>query len=103
ALTRISPNNPVMLERIDGHAQLINAAAMKLAGITAATKDPAGGKIERNANGEPTGVLIDNAMALVERIVPPMSHDEMKSATLAAIAESNKCGLTGLHDAGEPR
>ncbi len=103
ALSRISADNPVMLERIDGHAQLINAAAMKLAGITAATKDPAGGKIERNANGEPTGVLIDNAMALVERIVPPLSHDEMKSATLAAIAESNKYGLTGLHDAGEPR
>ena len=103
ALTRASPNNPVVLERIDGHAKLLNAAAMKLAGITAATKDPAGGRLERTANGEPTGVLVDNAMALIDRVTPPLSHDEMKSAALAAIAESNKYGLTGLHDPGEPR
>jgi predicted amidohydrolase YtcJ len=102
ALSRVSPNNPVVLERIDGHAKLLNAAAMKAAGITAATKDPAGGRLERNANGEPTGVLVDNAMSLVDRVMPPMTHDEMKSATLAAIAESNRYGLTGLHDPGEP-
>ena len=53
ALSRISPNNPVVLERIDGHAMLANAAAMHAAGVTAATKDPAGGRIERGANGEP--------------------------------------------------
>jgi len=103
ALTRVSPNNPVVLERIDGHAKLLNAAAMKLAGITAATKDPAGGRLERAANGEPTGVLVDNAMALIDRVTPLLSHDEMKAAALAAIAESNKYGLTGLHDPGEPR
>jgi predicted amidohydrolase YtcJ len=103
ALTRVSPNNPVVLERIDGHAKLLNAAAMKLAGITAATKDPAGGRLERGANNEPTGVLVDNAMELIDRVTPPMSHDEMRSATLAAIAEANKFGLTGLHDPGEPR
>jgi predicted amidohydrolase YtcJ len=103
ALSRVSPNNPVVLERIDGHAKLLNAAAMKLAGITSATKDPAGGRIEREANGEPTGVLVDNAMALIDRVTPPLSHDEMKSATLAAIAEANKYGLTGMHDPGEPR
>jgi predicted amidohydrolase YtcJ len=103
ALSRISPNNPVVLERIDGHAKLVNAAAMKLAGITAATKDPAGGRLERTANGEPTGVLIDNAMALIDRVTPPMAHDEMKSAALAAIAESNKYGITALHDPGETR
>jgi predicted amidohydrolase YtcJ len=102
ALSRISPNNPVMLERIDGHAMLVNAAVMKLAGVTAATKDPAGGRIERGANGEPTGVFVDNAMSLIEKVIPPMSHDEMKSATLAAIAECNRLGLTALHDPGEP-
>ncbi len=59
---------PVVLERIDGHAILANAAAMRAAGVTAATKDPAGGRIERAANGEPTGVFVDNAMALVERV-----------------------------------
>ena len=103
ALSRISPNNPVVLERIDGHAKLLNAAAMKLAGITATTKDPAGGRLERGANGEPTGVLVDNAMALIDRVTPPLSHDEMRTATLAAIAEANKNGMTGLHDPGEPR
>lgn len=103
ALSRVSPNNPVVLERIDGHAVLANAAAMRAAGVTAATKDPAGGRIERGANGEPTGVFVDNAMELIDRVVPPLSHDEMRSATLAAVAEANKYGLVGLADAGEPR
>ena len=103
ALSRVSPNNPVVLTRIDGHAILANAAAMRAAGVTAATKDPAGGRIERGANGEPTGVFVDNAMSIVERVVPNMSHDEMRAATLAAIAEANRWGLVGVHDAGEPR
>jgi predicted amidohydrolase YtcJ len=103
ALSRITPNNPVVLERVDGHAILANAAAMRAAGVTASTKDPAGGRIERAANGEPTGVFVDNAMALVNKAVPPMSHDDMRSATLAAIAEANRYGLTGVHDPGEPR
>ncbi len=103
ALSRVSPNNPVVLERIDGHALLVNAAVMRAAGVTAATKDPAGGRIERAAGGEPTGVFVDNAMGLIEKVIPPMSHDDMRAATLAAIAESNRYGLTGLHDPGEPR
>lgn len=102
-LSRVTPNNPVVLERIDGHAVLANAAAMKAAGVTAATRDPAGGRIERTGSGEPTGVFVDNAMALIDRIVPPLSHDEMRSATVAAITESNRWGLVGLHDPGEPR
>jgi predicted amidohydrolase YtcJ len=101
--SRISPNNPVVPERVDGHAILANAAAMRAAGVTAATKDPAGGRIERSANGEPTGVFVDNAMALVERAIPPLSHDDMRSATLAAIAEANRYGLVGVHDPGESR
>src|SRR6201999_1495187 len=52
ALTRVSPNNPVVLTRVDGHAILVNAAAMRAANVTAATKDPAGGRIERSATGE---------------------------------------------------
>jgi len=103
ALSRISPNNPVVLERVDGHALLVNAAAMRAAGVTAATKDPAGGRIEHGANGEPTGVFVDNAMSLIDKVIPPLPHDDMRSAALAAIAESNKYGLVGLHDPGEPR
>jgi predicted amidohydrolase YtcJ len=103
ALSSVSPNNPVVLERIDGHALLANAAAMRAAGVTAATKDPAGGRIEREANGAPTGVFVDNAMEIIDRVIPPMSHDEMTSTALAAVKESNRWGLTGLHDPGEPR
>ena len=103
ALSRVTPNNPVVLGRIDGHAILANVAAMKAAGVTSATRDPAGGRIERTTAGEPTGVFVDNAMSLVEKVVPPLSHDEMRSASLAAIAESNRWGLVGLHDPGEPR
>ncbi|MGE5101864.1 MAG: amidohydrolase, partial [Deltaproteobacteria bacterium] len=103
ALSRVSPNNPVVLTRIDGHALLPNASAMRAAGVSAATKDPAGGRIEHGANGEPTGVFIDNAMGMIDRVIPPMSHDEMRTAALAAIKESNRWGLVGLHDPGEPR
>jgi hypothetical protein len=103
ALSRVSPNNPVVLTRIDGHALLANAATMRAAGVTAATKDLAGGRIERGANGEPTGVFIDNAMGLIDRVIPAMSHDEMRTAALAAVKESNRWGLVGLHDPGEPR
>jgi len=100
ALTRAVPDNPVILERVDGHAYLLNARAMQVAQITAATRDPAGGRLLRDARGAPTGILVDNAMALVDRVVPPPSHEELRARTLAAIAEANRWGLTGIHDAG---
>jgi len=102
-LSRAVPDHAVVLERVDGHALLVNAAALRAAGITAATPDPAGGRIERNPDGSPTGVLVDNAMALVERVVPPPSHDEERARLLAAVAELNRWGVTGAHDAGESR
>jgi predicted amidohydrolase YtcJ len=103
ALSRALPNNPVYLERIDGHAQLANAAAMKAASVTAATKDPSGGKILRTASGEPTGVFIDNATSLVDQAIPKSTRDATSKAIRAAIAESQHWGLVGLHDAGESR
>jgi predicted amidohydrolase YtcJ len=103
ALSRVSPDNPVTLTRVDGHALLVNAAAMKAAGISAAIADPPGGRIERDPAGAPTGVFVDNAMELIYRAVPPLTHDEVATTMLAAVAEANKWGLTGLHDAGEPR
>jgi predicted amidohydrolase YtcJ len=103
ALSRALPNNPVYLTRVDGHAGLANAAAMRAAGVTAATKDPSGGRIERSASGEPTGVFVDNAKSLVERAIPQESREQTRSALRAAIAESQKWGLVGLHDAGESR
>lgn len=103
ALSRAVPDRPVVLERIDGHALLANAAAMKAAGITAATKDPAGGRIERDASGAPTGVFVDNAQALVDRVVPSPTRDETRQAILDAVKESNRWGLVALHDAGASR
>ncbi len=99
-LSAAVPNNPVILTRIDGHAVFANRKAMELAGITSATKDPEGGQIIRDASGNPTGVFVDNAMALVRRVVPPPTREEVKRAVMAAIAEGQRWGLTGVHDAG---
>ncbi len=100
ALSRAVPNHPVYLTRVDGHAALVNAKALELAGVTAATPDPEGGRFLRHANGSPTGVLIDRAQGVVGRVIPPTSRAELREATLAAIAEANRWGLTGIHDAG---
>ena len=103
ALSRALPNNPVWLTRVDGHAGYGNAAAMRAAGVTTTTVDPSGGKIERTATREPTGVFIDNAKSLVERSIPAPTREDNRRAISAAIAESHKWGLVGLHDAGESR
>jgi predicted amidohydrolase YtcJ len=103
ALSRALPDNPVWLTRVDGHAGLGNAAAMRAAGVTAASVDPSGGKIERTATREPTGVFIDNAKELVERAIPAPSREDTRRAISAAITESHRWGLVGLHDAGESR
>lgn len=103
ALSRAVPNHPVYLTRVDGHAALVNAAAMKAANVTAAIQDTRGGKLERNADGSPTGVFIDDAMAVVARAIPARSRDDVRRGTKAAIAEVNKWGLTSVHDAGVDR
>jgi predicted amidohydrolase YtcJ len=93
-------NHPVVLTRIDGHAIFANAKAMQLAGITKTTADPTGGRIIRDANGEATGVFIDNAMGLVRRAVPPETRGETREGVRLAMRELNSLGLTGMHDAG---
>ena len=103
ALSRALPNHPVWLTRVDGHAGLANATAMRAAGVTAASVDPSGGRIERTATREPTGVFIDNAKSLVERAIPEPTRDDTRRAIAAAITESHRWGLVGLHDAGESR
>lgn len=100
ALSRAVPNHPVVLTRVDGHASFANAQAMRLANVTRASEDPSGGTILRDANGEPTGVFIDNAMRLVGSRVPPPTRAQTKDAIKAAIAEMHRWGLTGVHDAG---
>ena len=101
ALSRAFPNNPVVLTRIDGHALLANAKAMELARVSAPTTDPEGGRIMRLASGAPSGVFVDKAQSLIGRAVPEPTRADTRKAILAAIAESNRWGLTGVHDAGE--
>jgi predicted amidohydrolase YtcJ len=103
ALSRAVPDHPVLLERVDGHAMLANAAAMRVAGIGRATRDPAGGKVLRDAAGAPTGVLVDNAQSLVEGRVPAPTVAERREIALAAVKEANRWGLTGVHEAGVGR
>lgn len=94
------PDHPVFLTRIDGHAGLANSAALRAAGVTAATADPAGGRILRDANGNPTGTLIDTATGLVESHIPAATPAQRKARVLAAAQAIAATGLTGLHDAG---
>ena len=100
ALSAISPDNPVILERADGHAVLVNAKAMALFGVTRATRAPEGGEIIHDAAGEATGVFVDNA----EPLVTPQerSEAERRRALELAMDECLQKGVTSLTDAGAP-
>ncbi len=100
ALTAASPANPVYLTRVDGHAGLANRKALDAAGLGKATPDPPGGRIIRNAAGEPTGVVIDRAQELVESKIPPLAPAQLEAQILLADRESRRLGLTTVHDAG---
>ena len=100
ALSEISPHNPVYLNRIDGNASFANQKALEIAGITADTPDPFGGVIIRKKNGEPTGVLINRAMNLVEKHIPKETPEQAKNKILIAVDSCVKKGLTGWHEAG---
>jgi predicted amidohydrolase YtcJ len=99
ALSAAIPDRPVLLDRVDGHAIVVNAKAMELAGVTKSTPDPAGGRILRDAEGNPTGVFIDNAADLIYRIVPEPTHDQLVRWTRAAVAEANRFGVTAIGEA----
>ena len=100
ALSQAVPDHPVYLTRVDGHASLANARAMAAASVTAQTQDPEGGRIIRDAQGNPAGVFVDRAMGLVSRVIPPLTDQQLSETVTAAIAEVNRWGLTGVHDAG---
>ena len=95
-LDEIVPDRPVMLERVDGHAILVNSAAMRAAGVTAATRDPAGGKIERDAAGNPTGLFVDAARALIESKVPAATSARSDEALEKAQEKLLSFGVTGV-------
>ncbi len=93
-------DKPVLLERVDGHAQWGNTAALAAAGITAKTVSPAGGRIEVLANGAPAGVLVDGAMALIEKAVPQPLPAERDLALASAQDVLLSLGITAIADMG---
>jgi predicted amidohydrolase YtcJ len=95
------PDRPAVLDRIDGHAKWLNTKALAAAGIGKATIDPVGGRIERDEAGNPSGVLVDKAMDLIERFIPPPSVGERRTALKAALSHMNSVGLTSVGDAGD--
>ncbi|HOX25687.1 MAG TPA: amidohydrolase [Candidatus Krumholzibacteria bacterium] len=92
----------VLLRRVDGHAAWASTEALRLAGITAATPDPAGGAIGRDAAGEPTGLLVDNAVDLVTAVVPDPAPAEERRRIRLAIDHCLRHGLVAVHEAGAP-
>jgi len=93
-------DHPVAVRRIDGHALWANSTALRLAGIDRKTADPSGGKILREADGTPTGVLIDNAIDLVESKIPAADAATIERRIRTAQTHVNALGLTGVHDMG---
>jgi predicted amidohydrolase YtcJ len=91
---------PVWLQRVDGHAGWANSRALALAGITKSTPDPVGGKIVRDASGAATGVLVDAAQDLVNKVVPRQGEAEARRELDRSLQEIARVGLTSVHDAG---
>ncbi|MEH6676879.1 amidohydrolase [Phenylobacterium sp.] len=92
-----TPDTPFIAPRTDLHMYLVNSLALRLAGITRETPDPAGGVIDRDASGEPTGILRDNAKDLVDRVIPPTSEAETDEAMRAGIAHGLSRGVAQVH------
>jgi predicted amidohydrolase YtcJ len=97
-IDNFTPNNPVFLNRLDGHMSLANAIALHLAGINKNTKDVPGGEIVRDAKGNPTGILKDAAQSLVEKVIPPPSQEQILAALHAAQLYANSVGVTSIQD-----
>lgn len=99
-LDAVAPNNPVVMERTDGHMIWVNSKALQLSGITKESKDPQGGEILRDEKGEPTGCLTDTAGEPVQKIIPALSDDREMDAILAAQDQLLSYGFTSAMDAG---
>ncbi len=98
-LDAITPENPVMLVRVCGHMISINSRALEIANITSKTEPPEGGSIDKDEEGEPTGVLRD-CRSLVTRVIPPTTEEEMVEGLQIACYLALSLGCTGVHDAG---
>jgi len=100
SLDAVAPNRPVALSRVDGHAMWVNSKALALAGIDASTPDPEGGQIIRDRSGEPSGVLVDNAMDLVFEAIGVASLEAVEADIVRGLEAAAATGLTSVHDAG---
>jgi len=98
-LDRLVPDRPVFLPNRDHHSAWVNSMALRLAGIDKDTPDPADGRIERDADGVPSGVLHEGAMYLVEGLIPEPTIDEIVEGLLAGQAYLHSLGITGWQDA----
>jgi predicted amidohydrolase YtcJ len=99
-LDAIAPDNPVWLQQATGHYGVANTYALKIAGITRGTKDPPAGTIDRDAKGNPTGVLKESARTLMRSKIPPLTRDQQKQGLIRIIEDFNKEGMTGAKDPG---
>lgn len=99
-LDKAAGGRPVFLERVDGHAAWVSSAALKLAGLERQSPDPAGGRLLRDAEGRPTGVLVDSATLLVSSKIPPPDDETRKRRLKRGLKACAEVGLTAVHDAG---
>ncbi len=98
-LDALLPDRPAVARRVDGHAAWVNSVALKAGGIDSTTRDPEGGRILRRSDGSPSGLLVDNAIRLVEKAMPAPSLDDFERRLLAAARACVKVGLTQVQDA----
>ena len=97
-LDGVTLGHPALLERVDGHIAIANSAALAAAGINGRSVAPAGGAIDLDTQGEPTGILRESAVALVSRMIPPRSHQERVRGAELAIADALMHGVTSVQD-----
>src|SRR5437762_2087504 len=94
----VTGNHPAFFPRIDGHIGVANSAALKFAGIDRNTRDPEGGKIDRDANGEPTGILRETAKEALQAKIPEPTLEQRRKAVELALAEAARWGLTSIQE-----
>jgi len=97
-LNKVAPNHPVYLTAKSLHAGWANSATLHAAGINANTPNPSGGKIQRDAHGQPTGILLENAMKLVAEVIPEPTGDELLNIFIDAQNKLLEMGITSIHD-----
>lgn len=97
-LDEVAPNNPVLVQRVDGHVSWANSLALNKAGVTRETRAPEGGELLHDAKGEPTGILKETAAQLVSRVVPQPTPAELLQALERALEEARRYGLTSIQD-----